>query len=206
MIPEDAQFFSLVVSVDLEICDEKTHGVEIIAAMAVSWKNKRLSQNLAFFPKTSHVQRNLGCCSRCFPLLSKKDVCTFSYYLPESKKIHFSDFLRIERTHLGLQNPTSGVFCGRTIYGRQKHNRKNPQSPHQKNTAVKCFCRAMSVQRQVSLPWVEIHGESTCPASSGSCRVYECWNLIRQPENMKHAMLNVWFWYVFVVAFASLFD
>lgn len=206
MIPEDAQLFSLVVSVDcfewdLEVCDEKTHGVEIIAAMAVSWENKRLSQNLAFFfPKTSHVQRNLGCCSRCFPLLSKKDVCTFSYYLPESKKIHFSDFLGIERTHLGLQNPISGVLLVERFTADRITIEKTHSHPIKKHSPVAFAGPWMFSGRfhYLGLRYMASQHALHLQVLAGCM----CWNLIHQPENMKHAswsLILVCFWLLLLV-------
>lgn len=102
------------------------------------------------------------------------------------------------------RTPEPHLWCsfGRTIYGRQKHNRKNPQSPNQE-TQPRGFRRAMNVQRQVSLPWVEIHGESTCPASSGSCRVYV---LKPHPPTGEHETCKLKFdsGMFLVVAFGSL--
>lgn len=128
MIPEDAQLFSLVVSVncfewDLEVCDEKIHGVEIIAAMAVSWENKRLSQNLAIiFPKRA-MFNGIWAVALFVSLYFRKKMVAHLVTIYQKAKNTLQWFPANWKNTSRTPEPHLWCFFGRTIYGRQKHSR-----------------------------------------------------------------------------------
>lgn len=186
--------------------------MEIIAAMAFLMGEKKTadSQN----PQTIHVQWgcvalqvarkwNFACCSLCFPDWNEKIIMFL--HLVTKKQDLLEWFLRIEKTHLELQNPITGVLL---VDGFMAETPEPPQSPARANLQGHEQAAGFITLGWDTWRW---HDEMVSQSRNLLCQhalhfqvpvvhfwVLECWKLIRREHVMQR-------WSLILVGFCCCF-